>query len=55
VKYSIDLGMIVRCCRKYENIDIGYEGKVIKIKKEGGLHDLNIEVFLNLCILYINL
>jgi len=55
VKYAVDVGMIVRCCREYENIDVGCEGKVIKIMRDGGLHDLNIKVFLNLYILYISL
>ncbi|XP_060835591.1 E3 ubiquitin-protein ligase HERC2 isoform X3 [Rhopalosiphum padi] len=44
VKYAVDVGMIVRCCREYENIDVGCEGKVIKIMRDGGLHDLNIKV-----------
>uniref|UniRef100_A0A2H8TU70 HECT-type E3 ubiquitin transferase n=1 Tax=Melanaphis sacchari TaxID=742174 RepID=A0A2H8TU70_9HEMI len=44
VKYAVDVGMIVRCCREFENVNIGCEGKVIKIIKGGGLHDLNIKV-----------
>jgi len=46
VKYAIDVGMIVRCCREYESINVGCEGKVIKIMRDGGLHDLNIKVFI---------
>lgn len=45
VKYAVDVGMTVRCCREYESINVGCEGKVIKIMKDGGLHDLNIKVF----------
>lgn len=48
VKYAIDVGMIVRCCREYESISVGCEGKVIKIMKDGGLHDLNVKVFMKL-------
>lgn len=45
VKYAIDVGMIVRCCREYESISVGREGTVLKIMKDGGLHDLNVKVF----------
>lgn len=46
--------MIVRCCREYESINVGCEGKVIKIMRDGGLHDLNVKVFLKLYIVYIS-
>jgi hypothetical protein len=48
VKYAIEEGMIVCCCREYESIKVGCEGKVIQVIKEGGLHDLNVKVFFNL-------
>ncbi|XP_050522470.1 E3 ubiquitin-protein ligase HERC2 [Daktulosphaira vitifoliae] len=44
VQSAVDVGMIVRCCREYESIGIGSEGKVIKIMRQGGLHDLNVKV-----------
>lgn len=46
MKFAVDVGMIVRCCREYESISVGCEGKVIKIMKDGGLHDLNVKVFI---------
>lgn len=48
MKYAIDVGMIVRCCREYESISVGREGTVLKIMKDGGLHDLNVKVFFKL-------
>lgn len=48
VKYIVDVGMIVRCCREYESVSVGCEGKVIKIMKDGELHNLNVKVFLKL-------
>lgn len=48
VKYAIEEGMVVCCCREYESISVGCEGKVIQVIKEGGLHDLNVKVFFNL-------
>lgn len=54
VKYAIDVGMVVRCCREYESISVGCEGKVIKIMKDGGLHDLNVKVFMKFWIQYIS-
>lgn len=44
MKFAGDVGMIVRCCREYESISVGCEGKIIKIMKDGGLHDLNVKV-----------
>lgn len=44
MQFAIDIGMIVRCCREYESISIGCEGKVIKFRTDGGLHDLNVKV-----------
>lgn len=51
VKYAVEVGMIVRCCREYESVNVGCEGKVIKIMKDGGLHDLNVKVFLKFIML----
>lgn len=48
MKYAVDTGMIVCCCREYESISVGCEGKVIQVIREGGLHDLNVKVFFNL-------
>lgn len=45
MKFAGDVGMIVRCCREYESISVGCEGKIIKIMRDGGLHDLNVKVF----------
>lgn len=44
VKCAVDVGMVVNCCREYERVSVGCEGKVIKIMREGGLHDLNVKV-----------
>ncbi|XP_017782464.1 PREDICTED: E3 ubiquitin-protein ligase HERC2 isoform X2 [Nicrophorus vespilloides] len=43
VRDNIEIGMLVRCCRSYEEVHVGDIGKVIKIDKEG-LHDLNVQV-----------
>jgi len=45
MKFAVEVGMIVRCCREYESVNVGCEGKVLKIMKDGGLHDLNVKVF----------
>lgn len=57
MKHAIDVGMIVRCCREYESISVGREGTVLKIMKDGGLHDLNVKVYLKLLsdLIYRNL
>lgn len=52
VRDNVEVGMLVRCCRSYEEIHVGDIGKVIKIDREG-LHDLNLQV--NLLFLYISL
>ncbi|XP_050428032.1 E3 ubiquitin-protein ligase HERC2 [Adelges cooleyi] len=44
IQLAVDVGMIVRCCREYESINVGCEGKVLKVMREGGLHDLNVKV-----------
>ncbi|KAF5273445.1 hypothetical protein FQA39_LY07462 [Lamprigera yunnana] len=43
IRDNIEVGMLVRCCKSYEEIHIGDIGKVIKIDREG-LHDLNVQV-----------
>ncbi|KAF5270348.1 hypothetical protein FQR65_LT05536 [Abscondita terminalis] len=43
IRDNIEVGMLVRCCKSYEEVHIGDIGKVIKIDREG-LHDLNVQV-----------
>lgn len=43
VRDNVEVGMLVRCCKSYEEIHVGDIGKVIKIDREG-LHDLNLQV-----------
>lgn len=43
VRDNVEIGMLVRCCKSYEEIHVGDIGKVIKIDREG-LHDLNLQV-----------
>lgn len=43
VRDNVEVGMLVRCCKSYEEIHIGDIGKVVKIDREG-LHDLNLQV-----------
>lgn len=50
MQYAVDVGMIVSCCRQYENIEVGCEGKVVKLMRDGGLHDLNVKVLLKIWI-----
>lgn len=45
VRDNVEIGMLVRCCKSYEEIHVGDIGKVIKIDREG-LHDLNLQVIL---------
>ncbi|KAK7486952.1 hypothetical protein BaRGS_00021768, partial [Batillaria attramentaria] len=42
VRDNIQVGMMVRCCRTYEEVHEGDIGKVIKLDRDG-LHDLNIQ------------
>lgn len=40
--FSFEVGMMVRCCRTYEEVCEGDMGKVIKLDRDG-LHDLNVQ------------
>ncbi|XP_052077229.1 E3 ubiquitin-protein ligase HERC2-like isoform X2 [Mytilus californianus] len=42
VRDNLQVGMSVRCCRTYEDVQEGDIGKVIKLDRDG-LHDLNIQ------------
>uniref|UniRef100_A0A8C4NJF8 HECT-type E3 ubiquitin transferase n=1 Tax=Eptatretus burgeri TaxID=7764 RepID=A0A8C4NJF8_EPTBU len=42
VRDSIQLGMMVRCCRAYEEVSEGDVGKVVKLDRDS-LHDLNVQ------------
>ncbi|POI20720.1 hypothetical protein CIB84_015534, partial [Bambusicola thoracicus] len=42
VRENIQVGMMVRCCRTYEEVCEGDIGKVIKLDRDG-LHDLNVQ------------
>ncbi|XP_018562377.1 E3 ubiquitin-protein ligase HERC2 isoform X2 [Anoplophora glabripennis] len=43
VRDNVEVGMLVRCCKSYEEVQLGDIGKVVKIDREG-LHDLNLQV-----------
>lgn len=43
VRDNVAVGMLVRCCKSYEEVHVGDIGKVVKIDREG-LHDLNLQV-----------
>ncbi|KAK9747381.1 Regulator of chromosome condensation (RCC1) repeat [Popillia japonica] len=43
VRDNVEIGMLVRCCKSYEEVHCGDIGKVVKIDREG-LHDLNLQV-----------
>ncbi|CAD6227584.1 GSCOCG00001264001-RA-CDS [Cotesia congregata] len=43
VRDNISVGMLVRCCKSYEEVEYGDIGQVVKIDPEG-LHDLNVQV-----------
>ncbi|KAK7864133.1 hypothetical protein R5R35_007650 [Gryllus longicercus] len=43
VRDHIAEGMLVRCCRTYEEVHEGDVGRVLKVDSEG-LHDLNVQV-----------
>lgn len=40
--FQFEVGMMVRCCRTYEEVCEGDVGKVIKLDRDG-LHDLNVQ------------
>ncbi|XP_019484450.1 PREDICTED: E3 ubiquitin-protein ligase HERC2 [Hipposideros armiger] len=42
VRENVQVGMMVRCCRTYEEVCEGDVGKVIKLDRDG-LHDLNVQ------------
>ncbi|XP_043927990.1 E3 ubiquitin-protein ligase HERC2 [Protopterus annectens] len=42
VRDNIQVGMMVKCCRTYEEVCEGDVGKVIKLDRDG-LHDLNVQ------------
>ncbi|MCI4375021.1 hypothetical protein PGIGA_G00104220 [Pangasianodon gigas] len=42
VRENIQVGMMVKCCRTYEEVYEGDVGKVIKLDRDG-LHDLNVQ------------
>jgi E3 ubiquitin-protein ligase HERC2 len=43
VRDNIVDGMLVRCCKTYEEVHEGDVGRVLKVDNEG-LHDLNVQV-----------
>ena len=43
VRDNITDGMLVRCCKTYEEVHEGDVGRVLKVDNEG-LHDLNVQV-----------
>ena len=43
VRDNVTAGMLVRCCKTYEEVEYGDVGQVVKIDPEG-LHDLNVQV-----------
>ncbi|XP_011304625.1 E3 ubiquitin-protein ligase HERC2 [Fopius arisanus] len=43
VRDNVTVGMLVRCCKSYEEVEYGDIGQVAKIDPEG-LHDLNVQV-----------
>lgn len=43
VRDNVEVGMLVRCCKDYEEVQLGDIGKVVKVDREG-LHDLNLQV-----------
>ncbi|XP_076870833.1 LOW QUALITY PROTEIN: E3 ubiquitin-protein ligase HERC2 [Brachyhypopomus gauderio] len=42
VRENVQVGMMVKCCRTYEEVYEGDVGKVIKLDRDG-LHDLNVQ------------
>jgi hypothetical protein len=45
IRDNIADGMLVRCCKTYEEVHEGDVGRVLKVDNEG-LHDLNVQVCL---------
>jgi E3 ubiquitin-protein ligase HERC2 len=45
IRDNIADGMLVRCCKTYEEVHEGDVGHVLKVDSEG-LHDLNVQVCL---------
>lgn len=43
VRDHIKIGMMVRCCRTYEEVQEGDTGEVVELDRDG-LHDLNVQV-----------
>ena len=43
VRDNVTAGMLVRCCKSYEEVEYGDIGQIVKIDPEG-LHDLNVQV-----------
>jgi E3 ubiquitin-protein ligase HERC2 len=46
IRDNIADGMLVRCCKTYEEVHEGDVGRVLKVDNEG-LHDLNVQVHLH--------
>lgn len=49
VRENVKLGMVVKCCCNFEEINVGDTGNVIKVDAEG-LHDLNVQV--SFCLVF---
>jgi E3 ubiquitin-protein ligase HERC2 len=43
IRDNIAEGMLMRCCKTYEEVHEGDIGRVLKVDNEG-LHDLNVQV-----------
>jgi E3 ubiquitin-protein ligase HERC2 len=54
VRDNIVDGMLVRCCKTYEEVHEGDVGRVHKVDNEG-LHDLNVQVSLNYKVFKVHL
>ena len=52
VRDRIAIGMVVRCCRGYDEVNEGDMGPVVQLDRDG-LHDLNVQVTIkgNQCLL----
>jgi E3 ubiquitin-protein ligase HERC2 len=46
IRDNIAEGMLIRCCKTYEEVHEGDIGRVLKVDSEG-LHDLNVQVCLH--------
>ena len=40
---TVQVGMKVRCCQSYEEVEVGDIGQVVRLDIDG-LHDLNVQV-----------